>query len=39
MTEHDLGALTPLVYSHVNPYGIFELDMLQRLPIDFKEAA
>jgi len=39
MTEHDLRGLTPLVYSHVNPYGIFELDMLQRLPIDIKEAA
>ena len=39
MTEHDLRALTPLVYSHVNPYGIFELDMFERLPIDFQEAA
>ena len=26
-------ALTPLIYSHVNPYGMFELDMNTRLPI------
>jgi len=26
--------LTPLIYSHVNPYGIFELDMNTRLPIE-----
>jgi hypothetical protein len=27
----DLGALTPLIYSHVTPYGTFRLDMNQRL--------
>jgi hypothetical protein len=26
--------LTPLVYSHVNPYGSFELDFSSRLSID-----
>ena len=39
MTEYDFRALTPLVCSHVNPYGIFELDMEQRLPIEVKAVA
>ena len=30
---------TPLIYSHVNPYGIFELDMEQRLLIEVKAVA
>jgi TnpA family transposase len=34
MTERDMAALTPLLYVHVNPYGIFELDMSRRLPLD-----
>ncbi|CDZ79480.1 Transposase, TnpA family [Legionella massiliensis] len=34
MKLEDLRALTPLIYSHVNPYGIFELDMNTRLPIE-----
>jgi TnpA family transposase len=29
----DLGALTPLIWEHVNPYGRFELDMDARLPL------
>ena len=32
-TPEDYRALSPLIYAHVNPYGIFELDMQQRLPI------
>nr|WP_294043155.1 hypothetical protein [Thiolapillus sp.] len=32
--SEDFRALTPLIYAHVNPYGIFELDMNTRLPID-----
>jgi hypothetical protein len=33
--EHeDYRALTPLVYNHITPYGPFELDMEQRLPIE-----
>ena len=32
LTREDLRALTPLIYSHVNPYGIFELDMARRIP-------
>ncbi len=34
MTERDMAALTPLLHAHVNPYGIFELDMSRRLPLD-----
>ena len=30
----DLRALTPLVYSHVTPYGTFLLDMSKRLEIE-----
>ena len=33
MTAEDFRALSPLVYTHVNPYGTFELDMNARLPI------
>ncbi len=33
MTQEDWRALTPLGYNHVNPYGIFELDMGQRLSL------
>ena len=34
LTTEDLRGLTPLIYGHVNPYGIFRLDMDARLPID-----
>jgi len=33
LTRDDLRALTPLIYHHVNPYGIFLLDLSQRLPL------
>ena len=33
LTERDRQALTPLIYSQVNPYGLFELDMATRIPI------
>jgi hypothetical protein len=26
--------LTPLTWGHVNPYGLFRLDMATRLPLD-----
>ena len=26
--------LTPLAWEHVNPYGLFRLDMATRLPLD-----
>ena len=34
MAKEDVRALTPLLHSHVNPYGSFELDMEKRLPLD-----
>jgi TnpA family transposase len=34
MTADDLRALTPLIYSHVSPYGTFVLDMNSRLDIE-----
>lgn len=35
LTENDWRALTPLIHSHINPYGRFELDMNKRLPIPY----
>lgn len=37
LSEEDRRALTPLIYSHINPYGRFELDMTKRIPL--REAA
>lgn len=34
MTPEDLRALSPLIYSHVNPYGTFKLDMMERIQIE-----
>jgi TnpA family transposase len=34
LNANDLRGLTPLIYSHVNPYGSFRLDLSSRLPID-----
>ena len=39
LTAEDLRALTPLIYGHVSPYGIFRLDMNARLPIDLADAS
>jgi TnpA family transposase len=33
MTEVDWRGLSPLFYSHVTPYGRFDLDMTQRIPL------
>ncbi len=33
LTTEDYRGLTPLFYSHVNPYGTLRLDMTERLPI------
>jgi hypothetical protein len=30
----DLAALNPLLYHHINPYGIFDLDLDARLPLE-----
>ncbi|ARV57981.1 transposase [Nostocales cyanobacterium HT-58-2] len=34
MTKEDFRGLTPLFWSHVNPYGTFRLDMNERLELD-----
>ena len=34
MGPDELRALTPLIYAHVNPYGIFRLNMDERLSIE-----
>jgi len=34
MDAVDFRALSPLIYSHINPYGRFELDMDKRLEIE-----
>ena len=33
LQPEDLRALTPLFYSHINPYGSFDLDMSERIPL------
>jgi TnpA family transposase len=33
MTEADWRGLTPLFYQHINPYGRFDLNMEQRIPL------
>lgn len=34
MEPYDLRALSPLIYKHINPYGKFELNMDERLPLN-----
>ena len=34
MAPEDFRGLSPLIYNYVNPYGIFELDMTRRLPLE-----
>ena len=34
LSADDLRALTPLIYSHISPYGTFLLDMNARLDIE-----
>ncbi len=38
MTSQDLSALTPLIFHHINPYGTFDLDMEERIPIETEVA-
>lgn len=33
MTTADWRGLTPLFYGHINPYGLFDLDMEARIPL------
>jgi hypothetical protein len=39
MTTDDLRGLTPLIYTHVNPYGTFSLDLAERLALDSEDVA
>lgn len=34
LTAEDMRALTPLIHSHINPYGLFLLDLNTRLKIE-----
>ena len=34
MKPEDFRALSPLIYAHINPYGVFDLDMSTRLSIE-----
>lgn len=34
LKPEDLRALTPLFWTHVNPYGTFRLDLAERLPLE-----
>jgi hypothetical protein len=34
MTPDDYRGLTPLVFTHVTPYGRFELNLDTRIPIE-----
>jgi len=34
MAPRDLQALTPLIYAHINPYGMFRLDRNERLNLE-----
>jgi TnpA family transposase len=38
LTPDDYRGLTPLIYSHVNPYGKFELDLINRIEYEQKVA-
>jgi hypothetical protein len=41
LEKEDFRALTPLFFNHINPYGIFRLDMESRLTLEseLQEAA
>ncbi len=39
MAAEDLRGLTPLIYAHVNPYGVFRLDMDERLALEWSACA
>lgn len=34
LTPEDMRTLTPLIHAHINPYGLFPLDLAQRLMIE-----
>jgi TnpA family transposase len=34
-TIEDYRAITPIIHEHINPYGIFPLDLSKRIPVKF----
>jgi len=39
MEKEDFRAITALIYSHINPYGNFNLDMEKRLNMEVRQDA
>ena len=39
MAPEDFRALLVLICHHINPYGVFELELHERLPIEWQAAA
>jgi len=39
LTAEDKRALTPLIHTHINPYGLFPLNLKERLDIERRKAA
>ncbi|NJN19823.1 MAG: transposase [Oscillochloris sp.] len=39
LTKEALRGLTPLIYGHINPYGVSQLNMDTRIPIEQIAAA
>jgi TnpA family transposase len=37
LTSEDKRALTPIIHTHINPYGLFPLDLVQRLKFTAQE--
>ena len=37
--QYDWRSLTPLIYGHIHPYGLFDLDLTKRLAIELLQAA
>jgi hypothetical protein len=37
LTPEDMRALSPLIHAHINPYGLFPLDLYQRLIIEMNK--
>lgn len=39
MTPRDMAGITPLTHGHFNPYGLIDVDMSTRLPLNFERMA
>lgn len=39
LTDEDYRALSPLIHTHINPYGRFKLDMGERIDLDDEQDA